>query len=130
MQTRNGYKMRENVEYHLQCWLHTWLTINHIRHNASMSGGINLGPRVGAAKKRMGCQPGFPDIFLPYKHEGYSGLFIELKVAGGKVTKEQEEWRDFLFKAGYLVIIMPCDLEYGKGQDYLEEIVKNYMGLK
>ncbi len=121
--------MKPMNEYNLSCWFHLFLTAKGIKHNASMSGGVNLGPRIGAIKKRMGASAGYPDFDIPYKRGPYSGLRIELKIKGGVVTDEQIAWRDHLLSEGYLALIMPCNLDYRQAQDYLELAVENYMGL-
>lgn len=72
--------------------------------------------------KAMGVKRGVPDICLPVQmtvyypnsHKHYSGLFIELKrpealdKKAGSVSKEQQEWLDFLISQGYA-----CHVCYG-----------------
>ena len=45
--------------------------------------------------KAEGVRKGVPDLFLAYPHNGYSGLFIEMKKRyGGRVSPEQKAyWR-------------------------------------
>lgn len=59
----------------------------------------------GAKLKRMGLSPGFPDLFIPQARNGSHGLFIELKTATGKVSKEQKEWLALLREEGYTAYI-------------------------
>ncbi|EGW36483.1 VRR-NUC domain protein [Desulfosporosinus sp. OT] len=42
--------------------------------------------------KREGALAGVSDIFLPVARGGYHGLYIELKVKGGKLSTAQEWW--------------------------------------
>ena len=46
-----------------------------------------------------GTHPGFPDLVLCHA-ERREVLYVELKRESGKLTKEQEEWRDALQAAG------------------------------
>ena len=55
----------------------------------------------GAKLKRMGLAPGFPDLFIPKAVNGAHGLFIELKTAKGKTSKEQTKWINLLRAEGY-----------------------------
>lgn len=62
--------------------------------------------RVTAARlKAEGVKPGVPDIVLPAPRGAYHGLWIELKVDGGKPTKEQLEWLDYLNSVGYCALL-------------------------
>lgn len=55
---------------------------------------------TGAMLKRQGVRKGIPDLFLSIPkwskvHERYThGLFIEMKAGKGKLTQEQETFRD------------------------------------
>ncbi|MFZ5989439.1 MAG: VRR-NUC domain-containing protein [Bacillota bacterium] len=48
-----------------------------------------------------GMKSGVPDIFLPKPKGDWHGLFIEMKRAGNKVTKEQDEFIDYLVSQKY-----------------------------
>ncbi|MFZ5990134.1 MAG: VRR-NUC domain-containing protein [Bacillota bacterium] len=48
-----------------------------------------------------GMKPGVPDIFLPKPIGDWHGLFIEMKRPGNKVTKEQDEFIDYLISQKY-----------------------------
>lgn len=64
--------------------------------------GIRLPVGLAVKAKKGGNKKGIPDIFLPLRRGGYAGLYIELKrVTGGKISKEQGEWREFLIEQGY-----------------------------
>lgn len=49
----------------------------------------------------MGLAKGFPDLFFPLPRGRYHGLFIEMKVKGGKLSPYQKKWLDYLRDAGY-----------------------------
>lgn len=55
----------------------------------------------GGQLKAQGVRPGVADTFLPVRARGYAGLYIEMKKPGGKPTKEQLEFADFVQQQGY-----------------------------
>lgn len=55
--------------------------------------------------KRMGVKPGVPDLLLPYPHNGYAGLWIEMKSEKGRATALQNEWIEAMNKAGYMAVV-------------------------
>lgn len=77
--------------------------------------------REAAKFKRLGVQPGVPDICVPVARKGYHGLYIELKrVKGGALSETQQWWRDQLIAEGYLWY-------EAKGAADLIEFVENYL---
>ena len=94
--------------------------------------GVNLGPRVGAIRRRMGCRPGVPDILIlhPSGNGKYHGLAIELKVKGGHVSKEQEEFHKRLSENGYVSIIMKPVYEPIEALEVIQEGIGKYFDLK
>lgn len=89
-----------------------------------MTGSLNgVKLSIGAAKKAkaQGLKKGFPDIFLPVKRNGYSGLFIELKrLKGSYATPEQKEFLKFLNEQGFKAVV--C-----KGHKAAIEEIENYL---
>jgi len=89
------------------------IVINWCRANAHRWGGAlgwiyavpNGGARhiVAAAKfKAEGVRGGVPDLVLPAPVGSYHGAYLEMKkIKGGKVSKSQREWLDYLRSAGY-----------------------------
>src|SRR6266404_8567395 len=69
----------------------------------------NGGSRHIAEATKMvagGVRSGVPDIFLPVPfismvNRNYFGCFIEMKVGKNVQSKDQEEWFEYLTKAGY-----------------------------
>lgn len=56
---------------------------------------------VATQMKAEGVKRGVPDIFLPVPRGSYSGLFIELKKVGGKVSSEQTHYLVELKRQGF-----------------------------
>ena len=78
--------------------------------------------KIEAARLKMqGVKAGVPDICLPVARGCYHGLFIELKKReGGRVSKEQREWVEYLDKAGYCAAV--CH-----GWDAARALIERYM---
>lgn len=61
---------------------------------------------VAARLKAEGVRSGVPDLFLACSHNGYNGLFIEMKKAkGGRVSDNQKCYMDILKTRGYAVVV-------------------------
>ena len=60
-----------------------------------------------ARLKNMGLVKGVPDLFLAVATDGFSGLFIEMKKPGEKLSKEQSVVCQNFLSHGYDVIV--CD---------------------
>ena len=56
----------------------------------------------GARMKREGVLSGVSDIFLPVSRNGYHGLYVELKVKGGRISPSQKWWIAETTEQGYL----------------------------
>ena len=52
--------------------------------------------------KREGVLAGVSDVFLPVAREKYHGLYIEMKVKGGRLSDSQKWWIEEVSKQGYL----------------------------
>ena len=64
------------------------------------------GKRPISVAKRMkasGAKKGLLDMCLPVPRGGYHGLYLELKVKGGRLTKEQKWWIEKLREQGFRV---------------------------
>lgn len=55
--------------------------------------------------KAMGTLAGFPDLFLFAPKGGYHGLFIELKVKGGRTNDNQKAMIERLNAQGYKAVV-------------------------
>lgn len=117
--TRNVVMPTEDQE---QIRLAVWLTMKGIRFFAIPNGGSRH-PLEAIKLKRMGSQPGVPDVCIPIPSGPYHGLYIELKrQSGGKVSTYQKDWLAYLKSVGYFA-------EVAEGFDKAKEIVEYYLSL-
>lgn len=103
--------------------LYDWIRFNkldditfHIGNERSVS------PQAGAIFKRKGIKPGVSDYFIGRAKLGYHGLWIELKVKGGKVSDYQKEFLATMNREGYLSVIR-------WSADEAIETIKTYLGI-
>jgi rhodanese-related sulfurtransferase len=86
-------EQREYVQWFRQ-------TYPGVRILAIPNGGARS-PATAARLKAEGVCAGVPDLFVPEW-----GLWVEMKRAkGGKVSKDQKDWLDYLANCGYRVIV-------------------------
>lgn len=64
--------------------------------------------KTGSLLHAMGVRRGILDLWLPVPRSEYCGLVLELKApgGGGRTSKEQKTWIDFLTKAGWKVSVV------------------------
>jgi hypothetical protein len=74
-------------------------------------------------RPEAGLKSGVPDINIPIARGGYIGLYIELKIDGGKVSDNQRKWIDGLVGLGHAVRV--C-----YGFDAAKDTLDWYMGLE
>ncbi|HUX80396.1 MAG TPA: VRR-NUC domain-containing protein, partial [Alphaproteobacteria bacterium] len=55
----------------------------------------------GARMRREGILAGVSDIMLPVSRKGQHGLYIELKIKGGRLSDSQKWWIEETTKQGY-----------------------------
>ena len=58
-------------------------------------------PQGGALLRRMGVLAGVSDIFLARARNGFHGLFLEIKVEGGKLSQNQIDFLKEMDAEGY-----------------------------
>lgn len=77
-------------------------------------------PITASRMKRAGVKKGVPDLFLPVSNHLWHGLWIEMKAGGGRQSREQKDWEDFLEGQGYKYVLCHSADEAIKAlQDYL-----------
>ena len=72
-------------------------------HSIPNGGKRNI--REAARLKKEGALAGVSDIFLPVARKGFHGLYVELKVKGGKTSDNQKWWISETTKQGYLSVV-------------------------
>lgn len=72
----------------------------------------------GGKLKKMGLKKGVPDLVLPVPRGGYAGMYLEMKVPGGRATSDQKYWLEKLKGQGYYTAV--C---YG-GKEAAEQLEK------
>jgi len=89
-----------------------WLHIANERHTS---------PQRGAKLKKMGVKSGACDIFILEPRGDYHGLFIELKVKGGRLSDNQKEFIDKSNERNYkTVVCWSIDELIDTVEDYLK----------
>ena len=92
--------------------------------SGSIMGGTKVPFKILAKWKKSGMKKGKPDIQLPVARGGFIGLWIELKVRGGKnPSPDQVTYLTRLSEAGHCCYC--C-----KGSDAAIEIIKRYVNGK
>lgn len=90
----------------MQIQVMDWVRFNHlddfIFHVANERQAT---PQHGAILKRMGVRAGVSDILCMKPKMSFHGLFIELKVKGGKVSEAQKEFLQTVNSNGYLGVV-------------------------
>jgi hypothetical protein len=85
----------------------------------------NGGYRAKATAVRLkaeGVREGVPDTHLPVARGAYHGLYIEMKVKGGRVRSSQSNWIYELRRQGYMVAV--C---WSKEQAI--DVIEDYLGI-
>ena len=78
------------------------------------------GPRVAAKLKAEGVKPGVADLFLPVKRGEFSGLYIELKRAGGTPSPEQWAFLESVTMQGFFAVVV-------NSLTVADEIIRRYI---
>lgn len=115
-----------NEEAPLQIQFARWLDNMPILYCAS-AGGMRTTRRVAGRMKAMGYKKGHPDIIIYESRGKYHGMAVELKSKGGSARQEQKKWRDELQRRGYYALIMPTNLSFLDGLDWLKNQTLQYL---
>lgn len=85
----------------------------------SPNGGLR-DKRTASRLKMMGTRRGVPDLMCFCGRDGYVGLALELKLAGGRVSADQQRWLDRLAAHGWMTNV-------AYGLDDAQRIVSEYL---
>lgn len=88
--------------------------IFHVANERSAS------PQAGSLLKRKGVLAGVSDILVMKPSGGFSGLFIELKIEGGKVSPAQKKFLQVMNANNYLAVVR-------YGADAAIQTIKDYL---
>lgn len=98
----------KHSEDDIQRQLMAWMRRTYPKHADWMHHSPNGGQRnaaTGARLKAAGTRRGFPDLVWYVRRGEFSGLAIELKAPGGRVTPEQTAWLDHLAEQNFLTAL-------------------------
>lgn len=90
--------------------------VAHVRRRGDMpvaaGNGAHLanGPAAWNGLRAMGAAKGFPDVAI-HGPVGKPSLFVEMKSPGGKMSAEQEDWRDHLLELGHVHVVAYSAME-------------------
>ena len=98
------------AEHDEQAALFTWARyVERVRPELALLLAIpNGGLRSKTTAARLqaeGVRPGVPDVFLPVARGGCHGLWLELKVTGGRLSSAQAQWLAGLRAQGYRALV-------------------------
>lgn len=96
------------TEHQEQCLLIQWFKLTYPKYDkllfAIPNGGVrNIGTAVKL--KKEGVVAGVPDLFLMLPKGGWHGMWIEMKVAGGKLQPNQVEFMGRATLLGYMSVV-------------------------
>lgn len=102
---RNSYK-ESDEQIHFIHWLNNF----HPEVISIVCPVVSYGANFQRMKhwslmKRLGFTKGTPDIFIPIAKGKFHGLFIEMKIKGGKVSDDQDLIINKLLSLGYEVYV-------------------------
>lgn len=93
-------------ESSIQKALFEWIKYNHFLKDKTFHiANGTLNGRHGKELKLMGVLPGVSDIFMMKATHGYHGMFLELKSAEGKLSKQQTAFIANAEEEGYFTAV-------------------------
>lgn len=111
------------TEHQEQVAVIQWFRLQHKQYANYLFAIPNGGVRhIGTAVKlkREGVISGVPDLFLMIPKAGWHGLWIEMKIKGGKVSDSQKEFMGAATLIGYQAVV--C-----YGFESAKDAINNYL---
>jgi len=105
-----------------------YLNLKGVFYTASVA-GIHTTKLQRCIHKGLGAKKGVPDLMIFEPHNGFKGLFLELKAKNGRSTPEQREWVSELTKRGYKAVICPTFKTDTECFNWAIDIINEYMGI-
>ena len=100
---------------------HPKLIMFSIPNGAHLAGDARLRAIKMNNLKASGLVPGVSDLFLMCPKSGWHGLFIEMKIKGGKVSDSQKEFMGLATLMGYQAVV--C-YGFDEAKDAITEYLK------
>ena len=96
------------TEHQEQIAVITWFRLQYKQYASYLfaipNGGVrNIGTAVKL--KKEGVLAGVPDLFLMIPKNGFHGLWIEMKVKGGRISDSQKQFMGAATLMGYPAIV-------------------------
>lgn len=120
------YKKVEASEHQIQAAFFKWVRLAEknnpvLRLMFAVPNAGKRGYKTAAMMLAEGLRSGVPDMLLPVARNGFTGLAIEFKKPGGKLSENQKEFIDMLTNEGWLVVLMTdTEAAIRTVKDYLE----------
>jgi len=107
---------KKDLEHQEQVELFKWVRLNERRHPElrwvfAIPNGGHRHIKVARRLRAEGVRAGVADIFCPIPRGGYHGLWIEMKVKPNKLTANQKEFVEEMYRQGYKVAVCYSWLE-------------------
>jgi hypothetical protein len=96
------------TEHQEQVAVINWFRLQHRQYANFLFSIPNGGVRhIGTAVKlkKEGSMAGVPDLFLMIPMNGHHGLWIEMKIKGGRVSDSQKEFMESATLMGYPAVV-------------------------
>jgi len=121
--------MKKEQQIHIE--IMDWVRANEenievlkcIYHPPNSFFGTGFG--IVAWLKKLGMKSGVWDLVIPIDNGVYSALYIEVKSEKGKLSKQQQEWKDIIMKN---TSKWPLFVEV-KEADKGIELIQKYLGI-
>jgi VRR-NUC domain-containing protein len=96
------------TEHAEQAALIQWADINpdkRLRRLFAIPNAAKRSFALASYMKSEGLRKGVLDLCLPIPSAGYHGAYLEMKSKDGKMTPEQQDWKDFFDSQGYATCV-------------------------
>lgn len=116
-----------HIESDHQIALFQWSKLSQSKYpelsllHAIGNGNARTSAIQGARMKREGVLAGVSDVFLPVSRGKYHGMYLEMKVKGGRLSDNQKWWIAEVTKQGYLAVV-------AFGWVEAKEVIERYLG--
>jgi hypothetical protein len=123
--------MAKNLEGQIQVEIFNWIRSNEEEHPVlkvafhTPNSFFGTGFAIIMWLKKLGMRKGIYDIIIPISKNGYSSLWIEIKNGKGKLTVEQNMFKDLILKYSD----HPTKFEVFYDAESCIQCIKDYLGV-